>query len=222
MSNKEKEDAFKQFANNLLNIEKEAKEKKAAKLKEGIEELENEKDTAVLKSRTIKTRMSQIREQAGISTFVGTSGEIKSPRFRRGKFLQLLARELLLIGTEELREETGGICSIERLGNHFKETRENWKLREGDIQDAISILVKQKLIPGFVDNEKKIVQFIPKELDSDANKLLIAASGLSETNFSQMQATLGWSEERLKKTLHQLETQGLVIKEGENLFFPGL
>ncbi len=222
MSEKEKKEAFKQFADNLLGIEKEAKEKKTAKLKEGVERLESEKDTEILKSRHIKFKMGAIREQAGLSTFVGTSGKIKSPRFRRGEFLQLLARELLLIGTEELKKETGGICSINRLTDYFEKTRENWKLREKDISDAIDVLIKQKLIPGFLSKEKGIVQFIPKELDSDANDLLQMASGLSEIDLIKLQAVLGWEKERMMKTLDQLEKQGLVIKDGDNLFFPGL
>lgn len=222
MSEKEKKEALKKFANNLLDIEKDAEEKKRSRLKEGVERMEKEKDSTVLKSRHIKSRLGEIRQQAEMSTFVGTSGEIKSPRFRRGEFLQLLAREVLLIGTEELKTETGGICSVDRLKEHFVKTRENWKLREKDLPDAIDLLLKENLIPGFVDKEKKIIQFIAKELDSDANDLLIAASGLQETSVEQLKAVLGWREERLEKTLSHLERQGLVIRDGNDLFFPGL
>ena len=45
---------------------------------------------------------------------VGTSGKIKSPKFRRGDFVKLLARELLLIGHDELKE-FGGVISKEKL-----------------------------------------------------------------------------------------------------------
>ncbi len=221
-SNDDKKKAKENYAQSLLNIEKDAKEKKTAILKNGVQKIEDDKSQSVFRSRKIKERVTKLREKAGLSAFVGTSGKITSPRFKRGEFLQILSRELLLIGTEELKNETGGIISIEKLQDHFSKTRSNWKLREKDIPEAIEILEKNKLIPGFIDKEKKIVQFIPVELNEDSNELLRIAKGFEMLNVEKIQLVTGWNKERVEKTIEQLENLGLIIVDEENIYFPGL
>ena len=214
-------DAFASFAKDLKNVEKEDKEAKKEILVKGIEKREKINKKTLRSSRILTESLSKIRTEAGKSAFVGTSGKIKSPKFRRTDFVKLLARELLLIGHDELTQ-SGGIISKEKLDTHFKETRDKWQLRENDSVEALSCLVDEKLIPHIDKMDKlELIYFIPRELSSDGKEILIASQGISPS-ISQLSTILNWNEKRVENAVKQLVEDGLAIQDEETLFFPGL
>ena len=217
-----KKSALAGFADSLVNVEKEDKKAKKEILREGIEEREKSDKSAIMSSRMVTGALSDLRAQAGLSAFVGTSGKIKSPRFKRKEFISLLARELLLIGTEELKDK-GGIISTANLTGYFQESRENWELREFDINDALEYLKKQKMIPNYekLNEDIEIIYFKPIELSQDTRKILIAAHGLSPTK-KDLLNILGWNQNRLDIGLKLLVESGLAIVSEEEIFFPGM
>lgn len=217
----ERKNAMNDFAKKLADVEQAAKDEKKAILKQGVKTREMNLGKTTLKSRKITSNLASIREKAGMSAFVGTGGKIVSPRFRKKEFLHLLARELLYIGTEELTE-AGGILSLSKLEEYFANSRPNWKLKEKDIPQAIQLLEKEKLIPGFIDKEKGIVQFRPIELSDDANKILRMASGLGQSTAKDLAKMLGWGIERVDAGIKALTKLGLAVEENGTIFFPGL
>ncbi len=217
----ERKNALADFAKKLEGIEQSAKEEKRSILKEGIKTREKQLEKGTLKSRKVTSSLASIREKAGMSAFVGTGGEIVSPRFKRKEFLRLLARELLYIATEEL-SDSGGIFSLNKIENYFAETRSNWKLRDKDILEAVQQLEKEKLIPGFMDKEKGIVQFKPVELSDDTTHILRMASGLGQSSVEALAELLGWDIPRVEAAIKVLVKLGLAIEDSGTIFFPGL
>ncbi len=214
-------EAFEKFDSHLEEIEKKGKEERKEILARGIEKLE--KDKQLLKSsRAITNRILDVREQAGISTAVGTSGKIKSPRLLGKKdFETLLQRELLIIGTEELKT-AGGAISLSRLYSYFEKTRPNWKIKKKEIKNAVENMEKVGIIPGIIKNDKEeIVLFRPLELDSSIKKVLIAASG-GITKINDLANLLGWDIEVVKQIIIDLEKQGICVIDNNEVFFPGL
>ncbi len=217
-----KENAFASFASDLVDVEKEDEKAKKEILKEGIEKIEKDEKKSILSSRMITSEISKLRGYADMSAFVGTSGRIKSPKFKRREFISLLARELLLIGNEEINDR-GGIISLKKLEEYFAEKRDNWELRENDIKEAIKFLEKEKMIPSFekLDKNLELIYFKPIELSKDTRKILMAAHGIEATK-KTIKDVLGWSEERVNNGIKQLVSSGLAVEEGEFIFFPGL
>lgn len=219
---KKREKALNSFAAGLLDVEKEDKEAKKEILREGIEEREKIDKSTLKSSRVVTSKLSKIREEAGLSAFVGTSGKIKSPKFRRGEFISFLAREVLLIGRDELKG-TGGLISMSKLENHFSETRKNWQLRENDIAEAIKLLVKQDMIPGSekISDELEIIHFKAIELSKDTRQILQTAMGI-EVSKNSLSSILGWPLERVNASIKQLVKDGISVEDGDNVYFPGL
>lgn len=219
---KSKKAALSSFADSLLNAQKEDKKAKKEILKKGIEERENSEKSALLSSRLITSKLSDMRSQADMSAFVGTSGKIKSPKFKRKEFISLLARELLLIGNEELTDK-GGIISLAKLQKFFDETRDNWELRENDIKDALNFLMDEKMIPNYekLDENIELIYFKPIELSTDTRRILMVAHGIDATK-KAIQDVLGWDKERVQLAISQLVRDGLAVEEGDFVFFPGL
>ncbi len=215
-------DAYANFAADIQSAVEEDKDAKKEILRKGIEERERKEGASILQSKILKGKVSELRGKAGLSAFVGTSGKIKSPKFRRDEFLALLARELLLIGTEELSDK-GGIISLNRLKAYFNDTRKNWELRDNDILEAIELLKKEQLIPYFdkINEEIQLIYFKPIELSDDTQKIMIAAYGIEVTR-EKLKNILGWTQGRLDTGLKQLESMGLAVLDEEYVYFPGL
>ncbi|MFV2015921.1 MAG: hypothetical protein ACC656_10855 [Candidatus Heimdallarchaeota archaeon] len=215
-------DAYANFAQGLVKVEEEDKKAKKEILVKGIEEREKISKKTLSSSKILTEALSKIRTEAGKSAFVGTSGKIKSPKFRRGEFIKLLARELLLIGHDEFIQY-GGIISKNRLESHFTETRTNWKLRDNDIQEAVSYLVKEKLIPHIdkLNEELDIIHFIARELSTDGKAILMAAQGI-DPSISRLATLLNWEKIRVKNAVQQLASDGLAVVDDDSVYFPGL
>ena len=214
--------AYSNFAQGLVDVEEEDKKAKKDILVKGIENREKISKKTLSSSKLLSESLSKIRTEAGKSAFFGTSGKIKSPKFRRGDFVKLLARELLLIGHEEF-SQYGGIISKSKLESHFLETRTNWKLRENDIQEAVSYLVKEKLIPRIdrLNEELDIIHFIARELSTDGKQILMAAQGI-DPSISRLATVLNWKEIRVKNAVQQLVSDGMAVMDDDSVYFPGL
>lgn len=217
-----KKDALAAFAQNLVNVEEEDKKAKKEILRKGIEEREKKKKSLISNSKSITQFLSGMREEADMSAFVGTSGKITSPKFRRSEFIELLAREVLLIGRDEFKND-GGIFSMTKLRIHFANTRKNWELRDNDLSDAVDYLIKQKLIPYRDKISKKldIVSFLPIELSTDTRKVLEASDGI-ESSISRISTLLGWEIPRVEIAVNDLVQEGIAIRQEDNVYFPGL
>ncbi|MHA2098088.1 MAG: hypothetical protein ACW99A_05330 [Candidatus Kariarchaeaceae archaeon] len=214
--------AFADFAKGLSDVEKEDKKARKDILIKGIEEREKINKKTLFSSKILTESLSKIRTEAGQSAFVGTSGKIKSPKFRRGEFVKLLARELLIIGHDEF-SEYGGVISNSKLDSYFSETRSNWSLRDGDILEAVQYLVNEKLIPHIdkLNEELDIIHFIARELSTDSKEILMASQGI-EPSISKLAKLLNWQEARVNNAVKQLASDGLAIIDNDNVYFPGL
>ncbi|OLS22747.1 MAG: hypothetical protein HeimC2_28950 [Candidatus Heimdallarchaeota archaeon LC_2] len=220
-NNNKVSDAFANFAQGIKDVEKKDKEAKKEILVKGIEQREKINKKTLRSSRILTESLSKIRTEAGKSAFVGTSGKIKSPKFRRKDFVKLLARELLLIGHDELTHY-GGIISKEKLSSHFKETRDNWHLRDNDIVEALTFLIDEQLIPRIDKLDKlELIYFIPRELSSDGKEILTASQGISPS-ISQLSKVLNWDQNRIENAVKQLVEDGLAIQDEDTIYFPGL
>jgi len=218
----DKSSAFSDFASDLLAVEEEDKKAKKKIIKEGVKRLEEKESGLINSSKLLTAELAKLREKADMSPFVGTSGKITSPRFRRKEFIEILGREVLWIGREELKDR-GGIISLSQLRKYFTESRDNWELRDKDIPEALDWLDEEGLIPTIdkLDDELTLIHFRPIELSEDTRKLLKAAMGI-ETTQSKLKSILGWSLERIEVTLTALEDAGIAILDGEHVYFPGL
>ena len=214
--------AMANFASGLLAAEEEDKKAKKAIIREGVERLEKSESALIKSSKMLTSELARIREEADMSPFVGTSGKITSPKLRRGEFIELLGRELLWIGREELKDK-GGIISLSQLRSYFTTNRDNWELRDKDIPEALRWLNEEDMIPELdrLDDELTLIRFRPIELSQDTRAILKAAMGLEVTK-SRLLSILGWQELRLDEALHQLEEDGIAIISGEDVYFPGL
>lgn len=220
--NKKKKDAFANFASKLDKVVEEDKEAKKEILKDGIESMEKSDKGSIMSSKALTGKLSSIRQEAGMSAFVGTSGKIKSPKFKRKEFIELLARELLLIGSEEMRDK-GGIISIAKLTDHFAETRENWELRDKDIKEGVEYLKSKELIPKFnkISDDLQLIHFRPIELSQDTQEILKVAHGIEVTR-DKLVDLLGWTAERVDTGISLLKTNGLAVEDDGFIYFPGL
>lgn len=222
MSEKQtKKDALDAFAASLNKVEEDDKQTRKSVLKKGVLEREEKKGTNI-RSKMVQQQLTRIRSEADLSAFIGTGGKIKSPRFKRKEFLQLLAREVLLIGTEELTG-TGGIISLTKLQQHFNETRKNWELRENDLFEAVEKLIKQDMIPRIEQTStESLIYFKAIELSQDPESIIMAASGVDDLSIEILCNLTGWDIPRVREAVEQLEQSGIVITEGDTVYFPGL
>jgi hypothetical protein len=215
---KDKSEAYKQFADKLYNVQEVDKQKRKTTLKEGIDSRE-ELLANSSKSTLIQNQISKISEQAGYSAFTDVSGKINSPKLRRSKFIELLSREILLIGLEQL-EISSKVCTLEALENYFETNRTNWVLRKNDIIEAVKHLHKNQLIPKFVESDEGVlIYFRPIELNDDVQKLLIVSSGLSNPKIDMLVSVTGWEKQRLLNALEFLQKNGLVAIDEESVYF---
>ena len=198
--------------------------KKSSNLRQSTVRREKEDKDSIMSSRVITQKLSAMRIDADMSAFVGTGGKIRSPKFKRGEFIKLLARELLLIGNEEMSEK-GGVISLNKLSEFFAETRSNWVLRDKDIPEGIKLLKEENLIPDFkkITDEFQMIYFKPVELSKDTQKLLQAVHGIEVTR-DKLISILGWSVERINTSIKLMKSDGLAVEDEESgmIYFPGL
>jgi len=136
---------------------------------------------------------------------------------------------LLLQKAQRLRDQNGGIMtSAEALLMAERGGCLSGKLRNEDIEKAVEILSKQKLIPGMrkLSSGLKIIYFFPIEFSPDQNTVLSIASEQGWTTLEEVMMRTSWSRERAELTLGELERAGISrldssYSAGKKWYFPG-
>ena len=219
-------DAYKIMDEDLVKTQKEDKRKKKEVLAEGIEEIEKKSYKEIIASRLLVNKVLEVRKRAGMSQTIGTAGKVKAPMiFGKDEFKQKLARELLIIGTEEL-EDIGSAITIVNLIDYFKQTRENWKIKEGEILEVLKKLEEEDIIPKRIDigEDDVLIRFKPIEMSADFQDVLRLATGLPSLTIDKVSSHLGWSVERAQNTLTTMMKLDLTILDESSgeYYFPGL
>jgi hypothetical protein len=220
-------DAYASLGKEFEQIKEDGKRERQEAIRDGITRIESEKKNQIFESRLVSDQISELRKEANMSSSVGTSGQISQPRmFGKNDFREALARELLVIGHEELKEE-GGTITLTNLLDLFKTTRPNWDVDIKQIENALKHLEKQEIIPKMQSLEKsendKLIFFKPIELSNDIQTLLKFAPRDGE-NLSYFMSVLGWKKERLLNALDSLIQLDLAILDEEQnwIYFPAL
>ncbi len=219
-------DAYKSMDDDLVKTQEIDKDSKQKVLVKGIEKIEKKNFKELLASRMLVNKVLEIRKKAGMSQTIGTAGKVKASMiFGKDEFKEKLARELLIIGNEEL-EDIGGAITIANLIDYFKETRVNWKVDVGDILDVLKKLEEKGIIPPRVDigEEEVLIRFKPIEMSTDFQNVLRLATGLPSLSVAKVSSHLGWSVERAQSTLTTMMKYDLaILDEGSGeYYFPGL
>ena len=220
-------DAYAALGSEFGQIKEDGKKDPQEVIRNGITRIESEKKDQISASRLVSDQISDLRKEAKMSSSVGTSGQISQPRiFGKNDYKEALARELLVIGHEELKE-AGGTITLSGLLELFKTTRPNWDTDIKQIENALKHLEKQEIIPKMQPLEKSendtLVFFKPIELSNDLQTLLKFAPRDGE-NISYFMSVLGWKKERILIALDALIQHGLAILDEETswIYFPAL
>lgn len=218
--------AYSSFEQDLVETQKKDKEKKKDILQKGIEEIEKESKSELLSSKNLVGKLLEIRQRAEMSSTIGTAGKIKTPIiFGKDEYKQKLAREILTIGTEELKA-MGYAITVANFVEYFERTRPNWKIKTGEILQTIKELEKEKLIPPKVDlgEDEVLIRFKPIELSNDLEEVLQLATGLPGLKAEQVSSHLDWPFERSQSTLTMMSEMGLAVLDDETsvYYFPGI
>ena len=220
-------DAYASLGEEFGQIKEDGKKDRQEVLKEGITRIEAEKKNQIFASRVVSDQISELRKEANMSSSVGTSGQISQSRFfGKSDFKEALARELLVIGHEDLKD-SGGTVTLSALFDFFKNSRSNWDVNLKQIEDALKHLIKQEIIPPMqsleTSDHDKLVFFKPIELSKDLQTLLKFAPREGE-EISYFMSVLGWKKERLVVALESLIQLGLAILDEETdwIYFPAL
>ncbi|MHA1409518.1 MAG: hypothetical protein ACTSQY_04230 [Candidatus Odinarchaeia archaeon] len=125
-----------------------------------------------------------------------------------------------------LKKEHGGIFTLSELLSMINENTEKTVSVE-DVNKAITLLEKKKLIPGRkkIDKECEIIQFIPFELSHDHQLILKIASEKGWTTLEEIASEISWPIERIKVALDKLVELGIAkidrsYSKGERYYFP--
>ncbi|MHA1852762.1 MAG: hypothetical protein ACTSUF_04540 [Candidatus Heimdallarchaeaceae archaeon] len=218
--------AYSSFEEDLLNAQQQDSEKRQEILQEGIAKIEKKAKKELKSSKFLVHKILEIREKAGMPASIGTAKKIRTPMiFGKDQFQQKLARELLIIGTEELKD-IGYAITIGNLIKYFNETRPNWRVRTSDITKVISKLEEAKIIPKRIElgGEQVLIRFKPLSLSSDIQAVLQLATGLPSLSIDKVVSHLDWPVERAQDTLKTMLEMDLAILDEETgkYYFPGI
>ena len=219
-------DAYKSLDQELVKEQERDKKMKQEIIEEGIEKVERKSGKDLISSKLLTGKILELRQKAGMSQAIGTSGKVKTPiLFKKDEFKQKLTRELLIIGTEELAD-IGGAITIPNLVDYFRETRSNWKVRTGEILEVLEVMEKKEVIPKRIDigEDDVLIRFKPIEMSGDIQDILRLATGLPYLTVDKVTSHLGWSIERTQSTLIIMMKMDLTILEEStgNYYFPGI
>jgi hypothetical protein len=208
----------------------------ATETKEQLEELARKYGVIIATSPKLQDEVERIRKQYGIPkesviTHVMSEEEVlKKGTMGIGTKIDHEKLGMLLYQRAMLkRKENGGIMTYSEaylLANTGKLAQ---KLENRDIEDAVKILKKNKLIPGVRDLKSgvKIISFFPVEFTEDQNEVLSIASRSGFTTLEEVMLKAGWTKVRAQNALQALEQEGITRKDesyahGERYYFPGL
>jgi Fic family protein len=126
------------------------------------------------------------------------------------------------------RKENGGIMTFAEAYLLTNTGKLAQKLENKDIEKAVKILEKNKLIPGTrqLKSGVKIISFFPIELTDDQNEVLSIASRSGSVTLEEIMLKTGWTKTRAQNVLQTLEEEGITRKDesyahGEKYYFPG-
>lgn len=208
----------------------------ATETKEKLEELARKYGVIIATSPQLQDEVERIRKQYGIPkeaiiTHVMSEEEVlKKGTMGIGTKIDHEKLGMLLYQRAMLkRKENGGIMTYSEaylLANTGKLAQ---KLETHDIENAVKILKKNKLIPGVHELKSgvKIISFFPVELTEDQNEVLSIASRDGFTTLEEVMLKSGWTKVRAQNALQALEQEGITRKDesyahGERYYFPGL
>ncbi|MEM3586208.1 MAG: EAP30/Vps36 family vacuolar-sorting protein [Candidatus Jordarchaeaceae archaeon] len=208
----------------------------AAKTKEKLEELARKYGVIIATSPELQDEIERIRKQYGIPkeaviTQVMSEEEvIKKGMLGIGTKIDHEKLGMLLYQRAMLkRKENGGIMTLSEAYFLVNTGKLAQKLEIKDVENAIKILEKNKLIPGTykLKSGVKIISFFPIEFTDDQNEILSIASRSGFVTLEEIMLKTGWTKVRAQNALQALEQEGITRKDesyayGERYYFPGL
>ncbi|MBN1330178.1 MAG: hypothetical protein JXA54_11955 [Candidatus Heimdallarchaeota archaeon] len=224
MSEKDKiNDAYKNFAKGLSEIEEEDKKKRKEVLKDGIMDLEQKYKEEIKGTHAVDVRLVKLRKEAGMPELIGIGEKVDRNRFKnKDKFDQFLAKEVLEVGLEG-SSKFGGILIFKEFCKVFTNERPNWIASEKDIKQALETLAISGLIPKMykMKNKSILITFKPAELESDHLTILSIASVKGFTTQDEVAKLTGWSKERLELNFVSLIDQEMAFydKKDQKYYF---
>ncbi|MHA2363863.1 MAG: hypothetical protein ACXAC7_07880 [Candidatus Hodarchaeales archaeon] len=177
-------------------------------------------------------KLMEIREELGLPTELGIFEPKSKPgildKLTGGGFYEQLALHILEIGRKAF-SETGGVISFPELIHRVQDYYKGHVVGISDINKAINVLEKNKLIAGVEELETgfKLVIFMTQELSPDMNEIFrLANRNKGELSREEIILSTGWSLDRVNRVLQHLENKNLIILnedlEGIRYYFPGI
>nr|MDO8082327.1 EAP30/Vps36 family vacuolar-sorting protein [Candidatus Freyarchaeota archaeon] len=208
----------------------------AAETKEKLEELARKYGVIIATSPKLQDEVERIRKQYGIPeeaviTHIMSEEEVlKKGTMGIGTKIDHEKLGMLLYQRAMLkRKENGGIMTYSEAYLLANTGNLAQKLETKDIENAIKILKKNKLIPGTRELKSgvKIISFFPIEFTDDQNEVLSIASRNGFVTLEEIMLKAGWTKVRAQNALQALEQEGITRKDesyahGERYYFPGL
>ncbi|MEM2984397.1 MAG: EAP30/Vps36 family vacuolar-sorting protein [Candidatus Jordarchaeaceae archaeon] len=207
----------------------------ATETKEKLEEIARKYGVIIATSPKLQDEIERIRKQYGIPkesiiTQIITEEEVLKKgamgigtKIDHEKLGMLLYQRALL-----KRKENGGIMTFAEAYLLINTGKLAQKLENKDIEKAVKLLEKNKLIPGTrqLKSGVKIISFFPIELTDDQNEVLSIASRSGSVTLEEIMLKTGWTKTRAQNVLQTLEEEGITRKDesyahGEKYYFPG-
>ncbi|MEM2133761.1 MAG: EAP30/Vps36 family vacuolar-sorting protein [Candidatus Freyarchaeota archaeon] len=207
----------------------------ATETKEKLEEIARKYGVIIATSPKLQDEIERIRKQYGIPkesiiTQIITEEEVLKKgamgigtKIDHEKLGMLLYQRALL-----KRKENGGIMTFAEAYLLTNTGKLAQKLENKDIEKAVKLLEKNKLIPGTrqLKSGVKIISFFPIELTDDQNEVLSIASRSGSVTLEEIMLKTGWTKTRAQNVLQTLEEEGITRKDesyahGEKYYFPG-
>jgi hypothetical protein len=207
----------------------------ATETKEKLEEIVRKYRVIIATSPKLQDEIERIRKQYGIpkesiiTQIISEEEVIKKGAMGIGTKIDHEKLGMLLYQRALLkRKENGGIMTFAEAYLLTNTGKLAQKLENKDIEKAVKILEKNKLIPGTrqLKSGVKIISFFPIELTDDQNEVLSIASRSGSVTLEEIMLKTGWTKTRAQNVLQTLEEEGITRKDesyahGEKYYFPG-
>ncbi len=207
----------------------------ATETKEKLEEIARKYGVIIATSPKLQDEIERIRKQYGIpnesiiTQIISEEEVLKRGTMGIGTKIDHEKLGMLLYQRALLkRKENGGIMTFAEAYLLTNTGKLAQKLENKDIEKAVKILEKNKLIPGIrqLKSGVKIISFFPIELTDDQNEVLSIASRSGSVTLEEIMLKTGWTKTRAQSVLQTLEEEGITRKDksyahGEKYYFPG-
>ncbi|MFX0163395.1 MAG: hypothetical protein ACFE68_08735 [Candidatus Hodarchaeota archaeon] len=206
-------DAYKDFGDQLIDIEDYAETEAEIELKKGVEKI-SKKFKGELKAPPsfIKDRL----EISGMREEILRKELRKKPLLGKKRFYQKLNITLLSHGITLSKDGTSLTQEdlIESFTSKYGVDRE-------DVQKSIKNLEKQNLLRLEKSGQKTLIFFTPQELSPDEQLVLnLAQKKKGVLTVTIVSSSLNWDVVRSRSTLEALIKAGIAISEGDTFYFP--